>query len=402
MRRCFPLLICLIALATSSCSDKTTEEIADVIVLSRSSVAFAMEGGTTTVSVASPSEWTAACPDSWVTLTPKNGLLTIDVDGNTTDNVRDSKITVSTVSDTREIVVHQGYSQETVILSTTVSNEISFDSEGESFLFSVMTNGQWDASCDADWLIATSDQATGTVRLEAKPNTDSHRTATVTINSKRGALSESCKVAVSQISRSENPYYNMLGYYGLYAENWYYGGNPIGVSGTGTFCSVEQKEYRKSFYIKNLFLEGTVVEATYDKNDCTMSIDLGKLCYTREISSSLTRYHYVMACNLQTRSMTSGILYGKLGEGYNDDADQMRKAILLGALPDGYPSLGLIGLQIENGQTQYMTFGDLYYATGSMYLVEWDTPAVDTDVTRISASTTPSAEYFPVYPEPNN
>ncbi len=402
MRRCLPLCICLIAFATSSCEDKTTEETADVIALSRSSVAFATEGGTTTISVASPSEWTATCPDDWVSLTPEDGLLTIGVNGNTTDQVRNSKITVSTTADTREIVVHQGYSQEKVILSTTVSDEISFDSEGESFLFAVVTNGQWNASCEADWIAVTSDQATGTVRLEASPNTDSHRTATVTIRSRRGTLTESCEVAVSQISHAENPYYNMLGYYGLYAENWYYGGNPIGVSGTGTFCTVEQKEYRKSFYIKNLFLDGTVVEAAYDKNDCTLSIDLGKLCYTREISSTLTRYHYITACNLQAMSMKSGILRGKLGEGYNDDADQTRKAILLGPLPDGYTSLGVIGMQVENGQTKYMTFGDLYYATGSMYLVEWDKPAAETKVIRASSGIVPSKENFPVYPVPNN
>lgn len=79
MRRCFTLLICLIAFAASSCDDKTKEEIADVIVLSRSSVAFATEGGTTTISVASPSEWTATCPDGWVTLHPEGDYLTISV-----------------------------------------------------------------------------------------------------------------------------------------------------------------------------------------------------------------------------------------------------------------------------------------------------------------------------------
>ncbi|MFR8224926.1 MAG: BACON domain-containing protein [Alistipes shahii] len=148
----------------------------------------------------------------------------------------------------------------------------------------MVSNGQWSVTSDADWVSVESDPVSGTVRVGAPRNPDAHRNATLTVRATKGSATESCKVTVSQISREENPYYQMLGYYGLHAENWYYGREPIGVSGTGTFCTVEEKEYRKSFYIKNLFLTGTVVEATYDKNTQTMSIELGRLCYTREIS----------------------------------------------------------------------------------------------------------------------
>ena len=54
MRRCFTLLTVLVLCASSGCDDKNKEEVADVIVLSRSSVAFAQKGGTTTVAVATP------------------------------------------------------------------------------------------------------------------------------------------------------------------------------------------------------------------------------------------------------------------------------------------------------------------------------------------------------------
>ena len=57
MRRCFTLLTVLVLCASSGCDDKNKEEVADVIVLSRSSVAFAQKGGTTTVAVATPSDW---------------------------------------------------------------------------------------------------------------------------------------------------------------------------------------------------------------------------------------------------------------------------------------------------------------------------------------------------------
>ena len=188
----------------------------------------------------------------------------------------------------------------------------------------------------------------------------------------------------------------MLGYYGLHAENWYYGREPIGVSGTGTFCTVEEKEYRKSFYIKNLFLTGTVVEATYDKNTQTMSIELGRLCYTREISPTVSRFHYLYSINMQGGGFHNGMLTGRLGEGYNDDADETRKAILLNGFESPYTTLGIIGYQ----EQQWLSFGDLYYATGTMYLVDWDIPAdtgtASTSVTRAADGIAPSGSTFPV------
>ena len=96
-------------------------------------------------------------------------------------------------------------------------------------------------------------------------------------------------MTLAQDSHAENRYYKLLGYYGLFAQNWYYGGSPLGVSGTGTFCTVEQKEYRKSVYIKDLFVKGTVVEAAYDKQTGALTIELGKNCLQVQLSPSVTR-----------------------------------------------------------------------------------------------------------------
>lgn len=368
-----------------------------MIALSRNRVAFAMEGGTTAVSVATPSPWEASCPDGWVTLTPADGLLTISAAGNLSDGVREATITVRTASDEREITVHQAYTSDKVLLSTTASDEISFDSEGETFFFSVVTNGKWDASCDAEWVNVASDPATNTVRIEAPRNPEAHRTAKIVIRSVKGDVSEQCEVAVSQISRDENPYYRMLGYYGLHAENWFFGRDPIGVSGTGTFCTIEEKEYRKTFNIKNLFLNDAVVEAKYDRNTQTLSIELGRVCYIREISSTVSRLHYLYGIDMESGKFHSGTLTGKLGEGYNDMEERTRKAILLSGFDAPYTTLGVIGYQSQ----QWMSFGDLFYASGPMYLVECDTPAdpasASTSVTRAAEAIAPSEEGFPVF-----
>lgn len=181
MRRCFTLLTVLVLCASSGCDDKNKEEVADVIVLSRSSVAFAQKGGTTTVAVATPSDWKVSCPDDWVTLASEEGLLTISAASNTTDNVRNSKITVETAGDKQEIAVHQAFSWETVLLSTTASEEISLDSEGESVLFTVVSNGQWSVTSDADWVSVESDPVSGNGYASAPratrrpPQCDAHR-----------------------------------------------------------------------------------------------------------------------------------------------------------------------------------------------------------------------------------
>lgn len=398
MRRCFTLLICLIAFATSSCDDKTKEEIADVIVLSRSSVAFATEGGTTTISVASPSEWEADCAESWVTLHPEEGHLTISVDNNATSDTRTAKITVQSASDMHEVTVRQAYALETVLLSTTSPAQISFDSEGEDYIFTVITNGEWTATSDVEWLTVDCNKANSTVTLSTSHNSGDHRTATVTIRSANGKETKSCEVAVAQESRAENSYYKLLGYYGLFAQNWYYSGSPLGVSGTGTFCTVEEKEYGKSVYIKDLFVKGTVIEAAFDKQTGTLNIELGRKCLEVALSPSVTRGYYLMTIDMNTGSFVGGSLTGTLGEGYNDDADQMRKAILLSGFEGTYKTLGLIGYQSQ----QYVSFSDLYYATGAMYLVQWDEPATETDVIRAAAGITPAEKSFPVFPQLND
>ena len=110
-----------------------------------------------------------------MTLASEEGLLTISAASNTTDNVRNSKITVETAGDKQEIAVHQAFSWETVLLSTTASEKISLDSEGESVLFTVVSNGQWSVTSDADWVSVESDPVSGTVRVGAPRNPDAHR-----------------------------------------------------------------------------------------------------------------------------------------------------------------------------------------------------------------------------------
>lgn len=383
-------MMTLVVLATSSCDDKTKEEVADRIILSRSSVAFSEQGGTTTVAVASPSDWDATCADGWVTLHRENGALAITATDNDTQSTRTATVSVKSAADEHEISISQAYSRESINLSLTGIEKIEFDSEGESNTFTVNTNGNWTATSEAKWLTVSCDVQRNTVTVSAGKNDDASRTATVTVTSNRGSASESVEVPVTQISRQENPYNKLLGYYGLFAKNWYYGGSPLGLSGTGTFCTIEEKEYRKSVYIKDLFLDGTVVEAIFNREDGSLDIELGKLCLTQVLSPSVTRYIYLTKLNMGTGSFRGGALRATPGQGADDDG-QIKDALLLSGFTDGYTSLGLT---VYQGQ-QYASFSDRYYANGEMYLVRWERPSTETAVSKVEV--TPSEDGFSAY-----
>lgn len=381
-----------IVFAAISCSEKTTEEVADVISLSRSSVAFAEEGGATTVSVASPSQWNANCPDSWVTLTPENGLLTISTDNNATGDVRNSTITVQSGTDEHQISVHQAYSRSAVHLSLSASETTIFDSEGDKCIFTVLTNGKWDAYSEATWLTIVHSETNATLNISAPQNPDPNRSAKVFITATDGKTTATREVTISQISRAENNYFNMLGYYGLYAQNWYYDSKSLGIDGIGSFCTIEQNVYGKSFYIKDLFVKGTVIEATYDRRTGLMSIELGRRCLTRDLSPTQQRSYYIMMTNVDTRKFQGGLLAGTLGRGLNDEGVE-RKAVLLSGFELGHKGLGIICSDIPK---EYAYISDLYYAAGTIYLVERDKSA--TQATAVTAyDGTATGSDFPAY-----
>ncbi len=297
MRKCFALLGTLLFSAagvfTTGCSEKTEDRIADVIILSRDVVPFATEGGTSSVAIVSPSQWTSTCEEGWVTLTPEEGLLTISVGKNTSSGVRSATIVITTAVDEKQIVIEQAFSQQTVSLTVVAPEELVFDSEEDSSTISVVTNGEWDVESNVTWLTATPDFERNTITIVSEPNGGDERPASITVTSSLEGSVKNQSVAVRQISRSDNPYYKLLGDYGLRAENWYYNGEPAGAAGTATFCTIEEKEYRKSFNIKNLFTEGTVIEAEYDSENNTLVIPLGNICMqiTYSRSSQLITLH---------------------------------------------------------------------------------------------------------------
>ena len=363
------VMLALPLLVLSACSETTKEEIADVLIISQDNVAFPMEGGTATISVACPSQWHSAVSDpSWITATDNDGNVSITVKANTTADSRKGTVTLESAGGTKEIKVSQSWVGGTLSLAINGPESMELDSEGEGFTFSVEANTGWKATTDASWL--TLEVIGSVVNVDASANDGEHREATITVSASTADKTESKTIKVSQISRGENAYYNMLGYYGLYAERWYYNSNTLEYPGTGTHCTVEQKEYGKSFIIKDLFVDGTEVGATYDPETKRMVIVLGGLCLS-VAGQSATRYYYMVQTNMTARNFTSGVIYGTIGTGYSDESKTDRPAIRLSGFDASYGSLGLIGRDVP-GSNGYAMFSDVYYAGGEMYLVKAD------------------------------
>lgn len=366
MRRLL-LMLAIPLLVITACSEVTKEEIADVLIISQDNVAFPMEGGTATISVASPSEWHSSVSDkSWLSATDEEGMVVITASANASGSTRKAKVILQSATTRTEIAVSQSWTGAVLSLTVNGPDNIELDSEGESFKFSVETEAQWSVSTSDSWIEVETDGPI--VSVTAAANKAEHRNGTITVTATSGDDSKSKVIEVSQISHDENPYFQMLGEFGLFAERWYYGGNAIDVSGIGTYCTIEQKEYGKSFIIKDLFVEGTEIEAAYDKETKKMVLTLGSLCLTKElVMSGQTYYYYLVQPNITEKKFESGILYGTAGtasDGTNDNCP----AIMLSGFDAAYGSLGLIVKVLPGGTTAMLS--DVYYADGAMYLVK--------------------------------
>lgn len=362
-------------LVISACSKITREETADVLLISQDEVAFPKEGGSATISVACPSEWHSTVSDkSWITAGDDGDCVTITVSANESGSVRNGTVILESGSGKTEITVSQSWSGAALSLKISGEEELELDSEGEEFIFTVETNDKWEVSSAADWLAIETDG--NLVKVSAAANGGERRDAKITVTASAGGEEMSREIKLSQISRGENPYFQMLGDFGLYAERWHYGGNVVDLPGIGTYCTIEQKEYGKTFTIRNLFVDGTEYEASYDKETKRMVLTLGSLCLSKEIASlTSTQYWYYYLVQLTEGKYETGIIYGTAGTASDGTSDNC-PAILLSGFDEAYGILGLIVKIMPAGSTNML--GDVWYADGKMYFVK--TEKTDTDI----------------------
>lgn len=367
-KRTIYLLAAACLLACAGSCNKSRTETADVIVLSRTEVAFSQAGGNAIIGVGSLSTWTADCKEEWVSLTPSANAIAISVPSNASSQKRTAKVEISAgKAEPRVLTIVQSANMGITVINA--PELIELDSEVDSVYFSVDATCKWTVESGADWLSAVKDDATGVVKVKSIPNEGAEdRTASVKVNRENG---ESSSITVNQICRANNPYFNFIGTYGLYAEDWYYGGSAIGAAGVGTTCTIEAKEYGKSFTVKDLFHEGTVNEASYDKKEGTLSIYTGRACYEIDSTDGSFTLFYLAEPDFSGKSFETNNVVCQLGKGYDEENDpEHTKEIKILDIIRGVEgrSFGLVGYFSTNQSYGY--FSDLYYASGAMYFVD--------------------------------
>ena len=368
LKRTLNILAAACLMVWAGSCNKSRTEIADVIVLSRTEVAFSQAGGNAIIGVGSLSTWKAECNEDWVSVSPAANAVAISVPANTSSQKRTAKVQISAGEATPKVLtIVQSGDLGVVVINAPESIEL--DSEVDSVYFSVDATCQWTVESGAEWLSAVKDEKTGVVKVKSVPNEGTEdRTASVKVNKANG---ESSSITVNQICRANNPYFNFIGTYGLYAEDWYYGGSAIGAAGVGTTCTIEAKEYGKSFTVKDLFHEGTVNEAAYDKKEGTLSIFTGRACYEIDAADGSFTLFYLAEPDFAGKSFETNNVVCQLGKGYDEENDPNHtKEIKILDIIRGVEgrSFGLVGYFSTNQNYGY--FSDLYYASGAMYFVD--------------------------------
>lgn len=118
-------------------------------------------------------EWTATSSNNWITLSATSGTgskkINVTVSDNASTNSRTGSITLKGVNsgNTTKITVNQDGRYLTV-----EPTSMSFNAEGGSNTATVVTDGSFKATNDADWLTVTESGNTITVKVSANTSTD--------------------------------------------------------------------------------------------------------------------------------------------------------------------------------------------------------------------------------------
>lgn len=160
----------------------------EVLKLDNNSFMFISEAATAEIKVTSNVPWTASSNADWCTVAPvsgnRNGLITISVSENDTNEDRSAEITVSSENITHVVTVVQKFGQ---VLEVNV-DELSFDCLKETQTIHITSNVSWTIESSANWCVVnptSGDKGSeSVVTVSVSRNVeDIDRTAVLTIKS---------------------------------------------------------------------------------------------------------------------------------------------------------------------------------------------------------------------------
>lgn len=178
--------------------------ILPAIEVSETDIEATEEGRAANFTVTSNIPWTVTCSETWITITPANGMkgtntVQVTIDRNTTTEVRNATILVS--NSEYEIAKEVAVSQLAFGPGLEVSDsQITASSEGLTKDITVTSNIEWNAVCDANWITLSSvngKEGSKTITVTvANNNTTSARSAVIVVRNNEYNLTQ--EVTVSQ------------------------------------------------------------------------------------------------------------------------------------------------------------------------------------------------------------
>lgn len=339
-------------------------EIAYQLTLSESSVVFDQNGSEKSLQVLPFPEdepWDAAYADSedWFTFEAASESLSVTVDPNYSTESRSGAIILSSPENHfepyRVEVVQEG--AEPLEFTTTVKDH-EFDSEGGEVCFTVTSNYDWTVGYDADWLTVVHEVPSDRMLVLCQPNeSEEQRSAILTMYIGEGEQMQVRDVVISQGTRAENPYFQLLGKWEITAAKWYY--SPNGSLNSLDYnpapkdyyliFDLEQGEYGKTFVMRDFLYPGTSLEIRYDRESGNIVIPFGWTVY------SYDTYLYI------TLVGTSKFSYASLEVDGVPSEDFSTIALDLPAV-DGFNYVGF-GLWTYNDNGDKVALGSRYSPT---------------------------------------
>ncbi|MBE6227248.1 MAG: hypothetical protein E7120_00030 [Bacteroidales bacterium] len=283
------IMIAVSFFVLSGCKALDTE-FAYQLTLSESSIVFDMHGAEKSLSVApfpEKEKWTAAYAEEedWFTFEAVSDALLVAVDPNYSTESRSGAIILSSPENHfepyRVEVVQEG--AEPLEFTTTVKDH-EFDSEGGEICFTVTSNYDWTVGYDADWLTVVHEVPSDRMIVLCQPNaSEEQRSAILTMYIGEGEQMQVRDIVISQGTRAENPYFQLLGKWEITAAKWYY--SPNGSLNSLDYnpnpaeyyliFDIEQGEYGKTYVMSDFLYPGTSLEIRYDKETGNIVIPFG-------------------------------------------------------------------------------------------------------------------------------
>lgn len=357
------IMIAVSFFVLSGCKALDTE-FAYQLTLSESSIVFDMHGAEKSLSVApfpEKEKWTAAYAEEedWFTFEAVSDALLVVVEPNYSTQSRSGAIILSSPENHfepyRVEVVQEG--AEPLEFTTTVKDH-EFDSEGGEICFTVTSNYDWTVGYDADWLTVVHEVPSDRMIVLCQPNeSEEQRSAILTMYIGEGEQMQVRDIVISQGTRAENPYFQLLGKWEITAAKWYYSPNGSlnsldynpSPSDYYLIFDIEQGEYGKTYVMSDFLYPGTSLEIRYDKETGNIVIPFGWTVF------SYDTYLYI------TLVGTSKFSYASLEVDGVPSEDFSSIALELPAV-DGFNYVGF-GLWTYNDNGDKVALGSRYMPT---------------------------------------